>query len=90
MNDRRTCNKKLRTRYLKGKIHATHLVTVHNVTLFKHTLFDTLFGEPLLMLRYHKLMLAHLAILFTHLFVYKVRVKSDFMSTKQSSKDNNL
>lgn len=65
MNDKR--NKQLhtpRTRYLEGKIQPTHLVTVHNVTLFTYTLFDTLFGETLLMLFYHKLMLAHLAIFF--------------------------
>lgn len=67
MNDKRSWNKKLRilrTRYLLGKIQTTHLVTVYNVTLFTPTLFDTLFGETMLMLRYHKLMLAHLAIFF--------------------------
>lgn len=69
MIDKRTCNKKLRTlrtRYLEGKIQTTHLVTVYNVKLFTYTLFDTLLGETLLMLRYHKLMLTHLAIFFTH------------------------
>lgn len=69
MNDKRTCNKKLRTlrnRYLEGKIRTTHLVTVYNVKLFTHTLFDTLLGETLLILRYHELMLAHLVIFLIH------------------------